>query len=123
MVWLAVVVIRWTHGIESLRIAAAMTQDEVRVLVDRYRAAWFGHDLEAIMALVSDDIVFHNVISQERVDGVTAFARTSPGSTTAGRTWPSRSTRSISRPMLESRNGPPEQRHRTGGGSSGTDST
>jgi ketosteroid isomerase-like protein len=73
MVWLAVVVIRWTHGIESLRIAAAMTQAEVQVLVDRYRAAWFGHDLEAIMAVVSDDIVFHNVTSGERVDGATAF--------------------------------------------------
>jgi hypothetical protein len=123
MVWLAVVVIRWTHGIDSLRIAAALTQAEVRVLVDRYRAAWFGHDLEAIMAVVSDDIVFHNVTSEERVDGVTAFRAHVAGSTTAGRTWPSRSTRSISRPMLESRNGPPERRHRTGGGSSGTDST
>ena len=50
-----------------------MTHADVRVLVDRYRAGWFGHDLDAIMAVVSDDIVFHNITSGERVDGAAAF--------------------------------------------------
>ena len=46
---------------------------DVRRLVERYRAGWFGHDVDAIMAVVSDDIVFHNVTSGEHVDGATAF--------------------------------------------------
>ena len=50
-----------------------MTDPEVRLLVERYRAGWFGHDLDAIMAVVSDDIVFHNVTAQERVEGAPAF--------------------------------------------------
>ena len=50
-----------------------MTQADVRILVDRYRAGWFGHDVDMIMAVVSDDIVFHNVTSGERVDGAAAF--------------------------------------------------
>ena len=50
-----------------------MTDPEVRVLVERYRAGWFAHDLDAIMAVVSDDIVFHNVTAQERVEGAAAF--------------------------------------------------
>ena len=50
-----------------------MADPDVRVLVDRYRAGWFGHDVDAIMAVVSDDIVFHNVTAQERVEGAAAF--------------------------------------------------
>jgi len=45
----------------------------VGALVERYRAGWFGHDVDAIMAVVSDDIVFHNVTAQERVEGASAF--------------------------------------------------
>ena len=52
-----------------------MTDPDVRLLVERYRAGWFGHDLDAIMAVVSDDIVFHNVTAQERVEGAAAFIR------------------------------------------------
>jgi ketosteroid isomerase-like protein len=50
-----------------------MSQDDVRRLVDRYRAGWFGHDVDGIMAVVSDDIVFHNVTTGERVEGAAAF--------------------------------------------------
>jgi ketosteroid isomerase-like protein len=46
---------------------------EVVQLVERYRAGWFGHDVEAIMAIVSDDVVFHNVTAGERVEGAAAF--------------------------------------------------
>ena len=42
-------------------------------LVERYRAGWFGHDVDGIMAVVSDDIVFHNVTTGERVEGAAAF--------------------------------------------------
>jgi ketosteroid isomerase-like protein len=50
-----------------------MTDADVRVLVERYRAGWFGHDVDTIMAVVSDDVVFHNVTAQERVEGAEAF--------------------------------------------------
>jgi ketosteroid isomerase-like protein len=50
-----------------------MSQTDVRSLVERYRAGWFGHDVDAIMAVVSDDVVFHNVTTAERVEGAAAF--------------------------------------------------
>jgi ketosteroid isomerase-like protein len=50
-----------------------MGQADVRRLVDGYRAGWFGHDVDAIMAVVGDDVVFHNVTSGERVEGRAAF--------------------------------------------------
>ena len=50
-----------------------MSQEDVRFLVERYRAGWFGHDVHAIMAVVSDDVVFHNVTTGERVEGAAAF--------------------------------------------------
>ena len=50
-----------------------MSQTDVRLLVERYRAGWFGHDVDAIMAVVGDDIVFHNVTTAERVEGAAAF--------------------------------------------------
>jgi ketosteroid isomerase-like protein len=50
-----------------------VTETDVLRLVDRYRAGWFGHDVDAIMAVVSDDVVFHNVTSGERVEGAAAF--------------------------------------------------
>jgi ketosteroid isomerase-like protein len=51
----------------------ALAPTEVGRLVERYRAGWSGHDVEAIMAVVSDDVVFHNVTTGERVDGAAAF--------------------------------------------------
>ena len=50
-----------------------MSHDDVELLVERYRAGWFGHDVDAIMAAVSADIVFHNVTADERVEGAEAF--------------------------------------------------
>jgi ketosteroid isomerase-like protein len=50
-----------------------MSEIEVRRLVECYRAGWFGHDVDAIMAVVSDDVVFHNVTAGERVEGAGAF--------------------------------------------------
>jgi ketosteroid isomerase-like protein len=50
-----------------------MAPSDVRSLVDRYRAGWFGHDVEAIMAVVADDVVFHNVTADECVEGAAAF--------------------------------------------------
>jgi ketosteroid isomerase-like protein len=50
-----------------------MSETDVKGLVERYRAGWFGHDVDAIMAVVSDDIVFHNVSTAERVEGAAAF--------------------------------------------------
>jgi ketosteroid isomerase-like protein len=38
-----------------------MTGTDVRHLVEHYRAGWFGQDADAIMAVVSEDVVFHNV--------------------------------------------------------------
>jgi ketosteroid isomerase-like protein len=50
-----------------------MGVDDVRALVDGYRSGWFGHDVDAIMAICSDDVVFHNVTNGERVEGAEAF--------------------------------------------------
>jgi ketosteroid isomerase-like protein len=50
-----------------------MSHDDVELLVERYRAGWFGHDVDAIMATVSADIVFHNLTAGERVEGAEAF--------------------------------------------------
>jgi ketosteroid isomerase-like protein len=50
-----------------------MAHDDTRRLVERYRAGWFGHDVDAIMATVTPDIVFHNVTLGERVEGAEAF--------------------------------------------------
>ena len=50
-----------------------MADTDVARLVERYRAGWFGHDVDAIMAVVGDDVVFHNVTSGERVSGAAAF--------------------------------------------------
>jgi ketosteroid isomerase-like protein len=50
-----------------------MLDTDVLRLVEGYRAGWFGLDVDAIMAVVSDDVVFHNVTSGERVEGAAAF--------------------------------------------------
>jgi ketosteroid isomerase-like protein len=62
-----------THPFGAVTIAFAMAETDVGALVERYRAGWFGHDVDAIMAVVGDDIVFHNVTAQERVEGAAAF--------------------------------------------------
>ncbi len=50
-----------------------MGERDVELLLDRYRRAWLAHDVDAIVALVSDDVVFHNLTTGERVEGAEAF--------------------------------------------------
>jgi taurine dehydrogenase small subunit len=50
-----------------------VSSDDVRRLVERYRDGWFDHDVEAIMSVVSDDVVVHNVLTGERIDGAAAL--------------------------------------------------
>jgi ketosteroid isomerase-like protein len=50
-----------------------MSGSDVKRLFDLYRAGWFEHDVDAIMAVVTDDIVFDNVTRGERVEGSAAF--------------------------------------------------
>ncbi len=50
-----------------------MTGNDVERLVAAYQAAWLAHDVDAIMALVADDIVFHDLTAGVRVEGGEAF--------------------------------------------------
>jgi ketosteroid isomerase-like protein len=42
---------------------------DVRELIDRYNDAWNRHDVDAICAMHTDDMVFHNHTAGERVEG------------------------------------------------------
>ena len=44
----------------------------VRELIERYNAAWNAQDLDAIVALHADDVVFHNHTADERAEGADA---------------------------------------------------
>jgi ketosteroid isomerase-like protein len=46
--------------------------DEALALGIRYRDAFFARDVDAIMALVTPDFVFHNVTGGERIEGAEA---------------------------------------------------
>ena len=59
--------------LEHAQSTPTVAGTDVSLLVDGYRAGWFGHDVNAIMAVVAEDIVFHNVTSGERVEGAAAF--------------------------------------------------
>lgn len=59
---------------------------DVERLLDEYRAAWLAHDIDGIVAPVSDDVVCENLSSGVRVEGADAFARTWSRHTNAGRT-------------------------------------
>ena len=50
-----------------------MTGEDVRRVVERYRDGWFAYDVEAILAVVSDDVVLHDVFRGERVEGAAAL--------------------------------------------------
>ena len=50
-----------------------MTALDVRRLLDEYRAAWLAHDIEGVVALVGDDVVYENLTSGVRVEGRDAF--------------------------------------------------
>jgi uncharacterized protein (TIGR02246 family) len=47
-------------------------REEIMELVERYRAAWFAHDVDAIMSVLTEDVVFHNLTADERVQGAAA---------------------------------------------------
>ncbi len=59
--------------------------DEVQELAVRYGAAWAAHDLDAIMALHTDDTVFHLHGDAEPAVGLTA---TREAFATAMEQWP-----------------------------------
>ena len=44
----------------------------VAELIERYNAAWNAQDLDAIVALHADDVVFHNHTADERAEGADA---------------------------------------------------
>ena len=50
-----------------------MTTPGVRQLLDDYRAAWLAHDVDRIVALVGDDVVYENLTTGVRVEGADAF--------------------------------------------------
>jgi steroid delta-isomerase-like uncharacterized protein len=55
-------------------MAAADSPEALRELIDRYNDAWNRQDIEAITALHTADIVFHNHTAGERVEGAAAVA-------------------------------------------------
>lgn len=82
-----------------------MNESDVRRLIDEFNAAWNDHDLEATVALVSDDFVFDSTgpaPDGERFvgpDGARrAWARSSrtraPASTWRRPSWPATGSRS-----------------------------
>ena len=50
-----------------------MTTSDLRQLLDDYRDAWRAHDVDAIAALVADDVVYENLTTGVRVEGSAAF--------------------------------------------------
>jgi uncharacterized protein (TIGR02246 family) len=47
-------------------------RDEILEIVERYRAGWFAHDVDTIMSVLTDDVVFDNLTAGERVEGAEA---------------------------------------------------
>jgi len=43
-----------------------------RELIERYNQAWNDHDLDAIVSMHADDVVFHNYSAGERAEGADA---------------------------------------------------
>jgi uncharacterized protein (TIGR02246 family) len=48
-------------------------RDALSRLVDAYRDAWVGHDLDGLLNLITPDVVFHNYTAGERVEGAERF--------------------------------------------------
>lgn len=48
-------------------------RDALLRLVEAYRDAWVGHDLDGLVKLVTSDVVFHNYTAGERVEGADRF--------------------------------------------------
>ncbi len=49
--------------------APTLSSAAVRALIERYNRAWNAHDLDAILALHSPDMVFENHTAGERAEG------------------------------------------------------
>ena len=57
-----------TIAIQSIRVTARLgygpwTGDELQAFIDRYNAAWGDHDVDAIVAMHTDDSVFENHVT------------------------------------------------------------
>jgi steroid delta-isomerase-like uncharacterized protein len=50
-------------------VPGADSADALRDLIDRYNDAWNRQDVDAIMAMHTPDMVFHNHTAGERVEG------------------------------------------------------
>jgi uncharacterized protein (TIGR02246 family) len=46
-----------------------MSAEDVRALIDRYNGAWNRHDVDAICAMHTPDMVFENHTAGERAEG------------------------------------------------------
>jgi ketosteroid isomerase-like protein len=46
-----------------------VTALDVRGLLDEYRAAWLAHDIEGVVGLVGDDVVYENLTTGVRIEG------------------------------------------------------
>ena len=80
--------------------------DPVRDLIDAYDEAWNRQDLDALCAFHADDVVFENHTAGEASRAPTRFARTSAGSSSAGRRFASAaggSTRPTTSPSASGR--------------------
>ena len=70
----------------------ADSADALRELIDRYNDAWNRQDVDAIVAMHTPDMVFHNHTAGERVEGgavrdhIAGIFASWPGMTFAGRT-------------------------------------
>ena len=69
----------------------ADSADALRGLIDRYNEAWNRQDVDAIVAMHTPDMVFHNHTAGERVEGdavrehIAGIFRNCPGLTFSGR--------------------------------------
>ncbi len=100
-----------------------MGRDDVERLVASYGDAWFAHDVDAIVALVSDDVVFHNLTTDERVEGIEAFRAQVAGISERRPDFHFRGARAICPTTQASSNGRCGQWLTTDAASSGTAST
>jgi steroid delta-isomerase-like uncharacterized protein len=70
----------------------ADSADALRELIDRYNDAWNRQDVDAIVAMHTPDMVFHNHTADERVEGgavrdhIAGIFASWPGMTFTGRT-------------------------------------
>jgi steroid delta-isomerase-like uncharacterized protein len=72
-------------------VPGADSADALRELIDRYNEAWNRQDVDAIVAMHTPDLVFHNHTAGERVEGeavrdhIAGIFRNWPGMTFSSR--------------------------------------